>query len=213
MKKHLFAVLLILFLPSAALAQDGPVKLIPRYFAVENTAQYPQYVFFAITWELEPKLLIIDSADRLIGGDNTGSQTTLYYIAEDKFDEDSIRRRLDDFRAFHENKDLGQFSYPLKLNFWEVPADSAMAKTTNYLRVKDLNQLQRIGSNKEYLILEETRLVIGKTDNSEETQNLLAGGDDEKGRLPAALAILLSITLPLMLLWLVLSVYGRLRKK
>jgi hypothetical protein len=216
MKKYFIILAALLILPISVLAQNSSAltKFIPRYFAIENTAQYPEYLFFAVIWDLEPKLIIIDSEEKLIGGDNTGSQTTLYYGKREKFNEESIKNNINDFRNFHETSDLNKFSYPIKLSFWEVPANSDIAKTTNYLRIKDINQPEKIGPNKEYLILEETRLAIGKIDGSEEVQNLLANADpNEKKRLPVELAIFISIAVPLGLLWTGLKIYSRIKKK
>ena len=216
MKKYLFLLLLILIFPLLTLAQgqSGPNKFIPRYFAIENTAQYPEYLFFAVIWDLEPKLIVIETEEDLIGGNNTGSQVTLYYGEKEKFTKESLAESIKNFQAFHEIKNLDKFSYPIKLNFWEVSAISDVVGTINYLRVKDLNQLERIGPNKEYLVLEDTKLVINKEDGSKETQNLLLNTDsDEKKRLPIELAIFISIALPLLLLWFAFFVYGKFKKR
>jgi hypothetical protein len=216
MKKYFLLLLILIILPIGVLAQGAPTKFIPRYFAIENTAQFPEYLFFAVIWDLEPKLIIIDSENKMIGGEDTGSQATLYYGKREKFTEESIRNNINNFRDFHETKDLNKFSYPIKLSFHEVPADSVISKTTNYLRIKDLNLIERTGPNKEYLILEETRLVLGKTDGSEEVQNLLLNtekNNEGKKRLPAELAIFISVALPLSLLWIGLSIYGRIKKR
>ncbi|MEA3449525.1 MAG: hypothetical protein U9Q85_00880 [Patescibacteria group bacterium] len=197
-----------------AQAQSGPSKFIPRYFAIENTAQYSEYLFFAVIWDIEPKLITIDSSEKLVGGEDTASQVTLYYGDREKLNKETLLELIRNFHNFHENKNISKFSYPIKLSFWEVPADSDVVKTSNYLRIKDLNQIEKTGPNKEYLILEDTKLVIGKADGGEEVKNLLLDSDKTiKKRLPVELAIFISVVLPFLLLWIVWLIYNRFRKK